>query len=174
MMIGFILAVVIGAVGGAYLLGRGSSNDSTTAGTTAATATTSTAATTAATQTQTVVTVTAPAETTATPDSTPAPAASITITEQSVNPATVNKGMPIALTVRTTGDVASVVMNINGPAAPGDIPLNKGPVTPSGITTWAASIPAPGMAGLYRYSATATPSSGAAVTAPIATFTVLP
>ncbi len=163
MTIGIVAVVVIAAIIAAFFLGR-SSSPSPTGVTTATTVRTATP-----TQTQTVVTVTVPGQTI----TTASPPAPPEITEQSVNPSSVSRGGPIAITVRTKGDVVSVVMRISGPAAPGDIGLNQGP-TVNGITTWAIAGQAPNAAGLYHYAAVATASNGSTVTAPQSTFTVVP
>lgn len=171
MVIGIVAVLVVAAIAGAFFLGRGGGDEKASTGTTP-TATQTTPTQTQA-QTETVVTVTVPAETPPAEEAPEPPAtAAVEIVEQSINPANVGRGGPIAITVRTKGDVLGVKMDINGPQ-PMNVDLNRGP-TVNGITTWALATNAPGVVGLYRYSAKASAAGGSTVEAPISTFTVVP
>lgn len=159
MVIGIVAVVVIAAIVGAFLLGRGTGDDK---GTTAAT----TATQSTQTQTQTTATV---VQTVTTP---PAPVSNVEIIEQSINPVAPGRGTPILCTVRTTGDVASVKMNLTGRGG-FTVDLNKGP-TVNGVTNWTQTVSAPDLAGAYRYNATVTATDGQTTEGPGTPFTVMP
>ncbi|MHB8791936.1 MAG: hypothetical protein ACYC6O_01160 [Thermoleophilia bacterium] len=168
MTIGIVSVLVIAAIAAAFFLGRKSDeNKSTTATTPTATQTTPTATT--PTQTQSVATVTN-VQTITQVD--PQPGVGVEIIEQSINPTTVDRSGPIALTVRTKGNVNSVKMDING-RAPMVVELVRGP-TVNNITTWAAATAAPGLAGNYAYKAIVNATDGAIKEGPNSAFTVLP
>lgn len=165
MIIGIVAVVVVAAIAGAFFLGRKSDDDkSTTATTPTATQTTPTQA-----QTQSVATVTNVQTITQVE---PQPGVGVEIIEQSINPTTVERSGPIALTVRTKGNLNSVKMDING-RAPMVVELVRGP-TVNNITTWAAATTGPGLAGNYAYKAIVAASDGAIKEGPNSTFTVLP
>ncbi|MDO8735785.1 MAG: hypothetical protein Q7K29_01710 [Thermoleophilia bacterium] len=168
MVIGIVAVAVIAAIAGAFFLGRKSDDDkATTATTPTATQTTPTATT--PTQTQSVATVTNIQTITQVE---PQPGVGVEIIEQSINPTTVERSGPIALTVRTKGDINSVRMDING-RAPMVVELVRGP-TVNSITTWAAVTNGPGLAGNYAYKAIVSATDGAIKEGPNSTFTVLP
>lgn len=168
MIFGIVAVLVIAAIAAAYFLGMKSDEDKTTTATTP-TATQTTPTATTPTQTQTVATVTNVQTITQVE---PQPGVGVEIIEQSINPTTVERSGPIALTVRTKGDVNSVKMDING-RAPMVVELVRGP-TVNNITTWAAATAAPGLAGNYAYKAIVNATDGAIKEGPNSTFTVLP
>lgn len=164
LVIGIVVVVVIAAIAAAFFFGRSSSEDKAT------TATTPTA-------TQTTPTATTPATATVTNVQTvtqvqPQPGAGVEIVEQSINPPTVTRSGPIALSVRTKGNVNAVKMEISG-RAPISVDLVRGP-TVNDITTWAAAASAPSLAGAYSFKAIVTAADGALVNGPNSTFTVTP
>ncbi|MBI5869625.1 MAG: hypothetical protein HZB44_01520 [Actinobacteria bacterium] len=170
MTIGIVAVLVIAAIAAAYFLGMKSDEDKTSTATTpTATQTTPTATTPTQAQTQSVATVTNVQTITQVE---PQPGVGVEIVEQSINPTTVERSGPIALTVRTKGNVNSVKMDING-RAPMVVELVRGP-TVNNITTWAAATAAPGLAGNYAYKAIVNASDGAIKEGPNSTFTVLP
>ncbi|MCL4472997.1 MAG: hypothetical protein M1455_03535 [Actinobacteria bacterium] len=165
MVIGIVAAVVVAAIAAAFLFGRSSGDNATTATTPTATQTTSTATT----QTQTTATVTNVQTVT---QVTPQPGAGVEIVEQSINPPTAPRSGPIALTVRTRGGVNAVKMDISG-RAPMSVDLVRGP-TVNDITTWAAASSAPSLAGGYTFNAVVTAADGSLVNGPNSSFTVTP
>jgi hypothetical protein len=169
MVIGIVAVVVIAAIAAAFFLGRKSDDKATTSTTPTATQTTPTATTQTQAQTQSVATVTN-VQTITQVD--PQPGVGVEIVEQSINPPTVERSGPIALTVRTKGNINSVKMDING-RAPMVVELVRGP-TVNNITTWAAATNGPGLAGNYAYKAIVNATDGAIKEGPNSTFTVLP
>jgi hypothetical protein len=165
MVIGIVVVLVIVAIALAFWLGSRSGNDDTST----ATSPTATQTTPTSTTAQTVATVTNLQTVTQTQ---PQPGAGVEIVEQSINPPSVSRSAPIALTVRTKGNVNSVKMDIAG-RAPMSVELVKGP-TVTEITTWAAAASAPSLAGAYTYKAIVTAGDGALIEGPNSTFTVLP
>ena len=165
MVIGIVAVAVIAAIVGAFLLGSRSGDSTSTATTPTATQTTPTQTT----PTQTVATVVNVQTVTQTQ---PQPGAGVEIVEQSINPTTVARSGPLALTVRTKGNVSAVKMDISG-RAPMAVDLVKGP-TVNDITTWAAATSAPSLAGAYTYNALVTAADGSQIPGPTSTFTVTP
>jgi len=162
MVIGIVAVVVVGIIVAAFFIGRGSGDNVTTSTTPTATTPTQT--------TPTVTTVTN-VETVTTPPA-PTPGAGVEIIEQSINPVSVSRSAPIALTVRTKGSVNSVRMDLSG-RAPMSVELVRGP-TVNEITTWAAAATAPSLAGAYTYKAIVSAADGSNVEGPNSTFTVVP
>jgi len=162
MIIGIVAVLVIAAIVAAFVIGRGSGDNATTATTPTATQTTATTAPTVATVTNLETVTQTQAQ----------PGAGVQILEQSINPTSVSRSGPIALSVRTSGNANNAKMDING-RAPMSVELVKGP-TVNGITTWAAATMAPSLAGAYTYKAIITASDGAIVEGPNSTFTVVP
>lgn len=155
MIIGIVVVLAAAAIAGAYFLGKRGGEEATTTPT--------------ATQTTQTVFLTIP---TVTQTATVPPGTPVEILEQSINPSTVSRSVPIAISVRTRGDVTGVRMEITGPQD-SSVELNRGP-TINGVTSWAAPSSSPGVVGLYRYSAKASAGDGSTVEAPVSTFTVVP
>jgi len=167
MAIGIVAVVVVAAIAAAFFLGRKSDEDKT-ATTPTATQTTPTATTPTPTQTEAVTVTNVQTITQVDPQ----PGVGVEIVEQSINPTTVAQIGPIALTVRTKGDINTVKMDISGPA-PMVVELVRGP-TVSDITTWAAATTAPAQVGNYAYKAIVNATDGAIKEGPDSPLTVTP